>query len=224
MSIRFSRAARRTQAGFKPGDIVLAINGHRIDDFDEMQQIVSESAGEALEITVERDGATLSSEGDPGTGREKGQFWQCAAHRHPRNQTFAGTGGFEITSRVAPPGPLWMGVQNRGVSSIRRSVTSAASSSAANRPISLGARSASRRCPGRSPASALLRSCICGGMLSVSIGLLNLFPIPLARWRSPFVLSNRGYSRTTAVRKGPGNGFSHRYRDRPDVDDICNFQ
>ena len=44
-------ASAAAQAGFKPGDVVLAINGHHIDSFTEMQRIVSASAGEALEIT-----------------------------------------------------------------------------------------------------------------------------------------------------------------------------
>src|SRR5690349_15623481 len=42
------------EAGFKPGDIVLSINGRRIDSFTEMQRIVSLSAGEKLTIVVRR--------------------------------------------------------------------------------------------------------------------------------------------------------------------------
>src|SRR5271167_1693448 len=44
------------QAGFMPGDLVIAINGHRVDNFTEMQRFVSASAGETLEITINRDG------------------------------------------------------------------------------------------------------------------------------------------------------------------------
>ena len=41
-------------AGFKPGDMVLSIDGDKIDSFETMQRIVSDSAGTALKITVER--------------------------------------------------------------------------------------------------------------------------------------------------------------------------
>ena len=39
-------------AGFKPGDLVLSINGSRIDNFSDMQRIVSISAGETLNVEV----------------------------------------------------------------------------------------------------------------------------------------------------------------------------
>ena len=42
------------EAGFQPGDVVLSINGRRIDNFTEMQRIVSLSAGEKLTIVVRR--------------------------------------------------------------------------------------------------------------------------------------------------------------------------
>jgi regulator of sigma E protease len=43
-------------AGFKPGDLVLTINGEKIESFSDMQRIVSISAGESLAIEVERGG------------------------------------------------------------------------------------------------------------------------------------------------------------------------
>ena len=54
-----------------------------------------------------------------------------------------------------------------------------ASSSAANRPISSAARSGSRRCPVRWRPSGFVALIHLAAVLSVSIGLLNLFPIPL---------------------------------------------
>src|ERR1700730_7104261 len=46
-------------AGFQPGDIVLAIDGSPVGDFSDMQRVVSESAGETLDITVERNGSQI---------------------------------------------------------------------------------------------------------------------------------------------------------------------
>jgi regulator of sigma E protease len=39
-------------AGFQPGDLVVAIDGHAVDSFSDMQRIVSTSAGETLNVTV----------------------------------------------------------------------------------------------------------------------------------------------------------------------------
>ena len=44
-------------AGFQPGDLVLAIDGHSVESFADMQRIVSASADETLAVTVERNGA-----------------------------------------------------------------------------------------------------------------------------------------------------------------------
>src|SRR5450631_4329612 len=41
-------------AGFQPGDLVLSINGSVIANFAEMQRVVSVSAGEPLNVEVER--------------------------------------------------------------------------------------------------------------------------------------------------------------------------
>ena len=56
-------------AGFKPGDLVVAIDGHAIDSFADMQRIVSDSAGETLDITVERNGAPVTSSRPPRRSR-----------------------------------------------------------------------------------------------------------------------------------------------------------
>src|SRR6478672_304756 len=42
------------EAGFKAGDVVVAINGRPIENFTEMQRIVGANAGEPLAITVDR--------------------------------------------------------------------------------------------------------------------------------------------------------------------------
>src|SRR5579871_741082 len=41
-------------AGFQPGDVVVAIDGRKIDDFADMQHIVSTSAGETLRVEIDR--------------------------------------------------------------------------------------------------------------------------------------------------------------------------
>ena len=57
-------------------------------------------------------------------------------------------------------------------------------------------------------------------MLSVSIGLLNLFPVPLLDGGHLLFYGIEAAAGPAAVGAGPGNRVSHRFRDRRDVDDI----
>ena len=77
-------------AGFKPGDIVLAINGEKIESFADMQRIVSVSAGDTLTIDIDRGGEHRHAQGRPGTQGTQGQFRQRAAHRRARHQPVDG--------------------------------------------------------------------------------------------------------------------------------------
>lgn len=47
-------------AGFEPGDLILSINGKPISRFEELQEIVRDSAGVPLKMTVKRDGGEVS--------------------------------------------------------------------------------------------------------------------------------------------------------------------
>src|SRR3954467_14080762 len=53
-AIQPGSAAER--AGFKPGDLVLSINGRAISSFTDMQRIISASADDTLTVRVERQG------------------------------------------------------------------------------------------------------------------------------------------------------------------------
>jgi regulator of sigma E protease len=53
------------EAGFMPGDLVTAVNGRRIRDFDDLSIEAKLGAGETLVITVERDGETLTLTASP---------------------------------------------------------------------------------------------------------------------------------------------------------------
>src|ERR1043165_1257314 len=46
-------------AGFQPGDLIVAIDGRRIETFTDMQRLVSASAGQTLDLEVDRGGARL---------------------------------------------------------------------------------------------------------------------------------------------------------------------
>jgi len=53
------------QAGFQRGDLVLTIDGEPIDSFGKMQEIVSSSTGKPLAIVVRRDGQDVTLQATP---------------------------------------------------------------------------------------------------------------------------------------------------------------
>jgi regulator of sigma E protease len=165
-------------AGFKPGDLVVAIDGHAIDSFAEMQRVVSASAGENLNITVERDGAQLVLSATPTLKEVKDNFG---------NVQRIGILGISRSMApedlklhpVAPPRAILMSIQETW-SVIDRTMRYLggviAGREAANQlggPIRIAQMSGQVASFGFVPLIEL------AAVLSVSIGLLNLFPIPL---------------------------------------------
>lgn len=59
------------RGGFKQGDMIVAINGTKIDRFDDLQRIVGSSAGEQLAFTVDRDGKTVELKATPNVDEQR---------------------------------------------------------------------------------------------------------------------------------------------------------
>ena len=57
-----------------PGDLVIGINGNKIDSFADMQRIVSVSAGEPLNVEVERGSALVTIKAIPELKELKDNF------------------------------------------------------------------------------------------------------------------------------------------------------
>ena len=55
-SVRFSRAARPSKAGFAPGDVILQIDGRTVHRFEDVQQAVRLNPNVPMTIVVRRDG------------------------------------------------------------------------------------------------------------------------------------------------------------------------
>ena len=144
-------------AGFKPGDLVVAINGRAIDSFAEMQRVVSASAGEPLARHRRPRRGSARAHGDAGAQRGQRQFRQRAADRHSRHQPLDGAGRSEIASGRSAAGGLAGGAGDLVGHRPHDAAISAASSPAGKPPTNLADRSASRRCRGRSRVSALFR-------------------------------------------------------------------
>ena len=165
-------------AGFQPGDLVLAINGNPIANFSEMQRIVSISAGEPIRVEVERGGVPVTLNATPELKELKDSFGNV--HR---------LGVLGISRSMAPgdiktekAGPLQavvMGVQetwfvvDRTISYIGGVFTGRESADQLGGPIRIA------QVSGQVATAGFTALIHLTAVLSVSIGLLNLFPIPL---------------------------------------------
>jgi len=165
-------------AGFKPGDVVLAINGRKVDSFSDMQRVVSTSAGEQLAIDVDRDGKLLTLKATPALKEIKDSFGNT--HR---------IGVLGISRSMAPDdlklqpvGPIdavvlgvnetWFVVE-RTLSYIVGVVAGREAADQLGGPIRIA------QVSGQVATAGLVALLHLAAVLSVSIGLLNLFPIPL---------------------------------------------
>ena len=165
-------------AGFKPGDLVIAINGHGVDSFADMQRVVGANAGEPLAVTVDRDGAQLVLTATPTLKEVKDNFG---------NVQRVGILGISRSMApedlklhpVAPPQAVWLAVQetwsviDRTMSYIGGVIAGREAANQLGGPIRIAQMSGQVASFGFVPLIQL------AAVLSVSIGLLNLFPIPL---------------------------------------------
>jgi regulator of sigma E protease len=165
-------------AGFQPGDVVLAIGGKQVEDFADMQRIVSDSAGNKLDIKVDRKGSQLTLQATPLLKEVKDNFGNV--HRIGilgiTRSMDANDAKFQP---VSAPQALLMGVQetwfivDRTLSYIGGVIVGRESADQLGGPARIAQISGQVAKIGIMPLIHLV------GVLSVSIGLLNLFPIPL---------------------------------------------
>ena len=165
-------------AGFEAGDLVLAIDGTTIGDFGEMQRIVSESAGRTLQITVQRDGTTHVLRATPTLSEEKDFLGNI--HRIGllgiKRSTAVGDLKFQP---VSAPEAVWLGTQQtwdvvaQTMSYIGGVISGHKSADQLSGPIGIA------RVVGKAATISLAFVMQIAAAISVSIGLLNLFPIPL---------------------------------------------
>jgi regulator of sigma E protease len=165
-------------AGFKPGDLVLTINGEKIESFSDMQRIVSISAGAPLTIEVERDNAQVTLKAVPQLKEIKDNFGNV--HRLGVLGISRSMAPGDIkTEKASPLRAIVMGVQetwfvvDRTMSYISGVFTGREAADQLGGPIRIAQVSGQVATAGFAPLIHLT------AVLSVSIGLLNLFPIPL---------------------------------------------
>ena len=165
-------------AGFKPGDIVIAINGSKIESFSEMQRIVGTSAGETLTFAVKRNDSVVDLKGTPQLKEIKDNFGN--EHRlGVLGITRATSPGDATTERVNPATALLLGVKetwfvvDRTLAYIGGIFTGREAADQVGGPLRIA------QISGQVATIGLAALVHLAAVLSISIGLLNLFPVPL---------------------------------------------
>jgi regulator of sigma E protease len=164
--------------GFQSGDLVLAINGSKISNFSDMQRIVSVDAGELLTFTVKRGDATVTLQARPELKEVKDGFGN--AHKiGVLGITRSNAPGDVLVEKVDPATAVWLGAKetwfviDRTLAYIGGVFAGREAADQVGGPIRIAQISGQVATVG---LSALIHL---AAVLSVSIGLLNLFPVPL---------------------------------------------
>jgi len=165
-------------AGFKIGDVVASIDGTAIESFADMQRIVSTNAGSKLTFQVKRDGATVAIAATPALKEVKDIFG---------NSHKIGVLGIQYNAQPSDPKTTPVGYVESlkiGVEQVWFIIdgtfkfvgslfVGAGNTGDLGGPLRIAQLSGQAASLG---FQFLLQLC---AALSVSIGLLNLFPVPL---------------------------------------------
>jgi regulator of sigma E protease len=164
-------------AGFRKGDLVRSIDGVKIDGFMDMQRVVSASGGVLLHFVVERDGQPLAIDATPETkdtktpfGVSRGGVLGVSAGGGPENwrsQTYS-----LPNAAVEAARETWYVVARTG-SYLGGVVSGRESTDQLSGPLRIAEVSGEVAKAGVWPLFNL------AAILSISIGLLNLLPVPL---------------------------------------------
>ena len=169
-------AAQR--AGMKTGDLITAINGDEITSFSQVRRLVTVSANVPLDFSVERGGVEVLLTATPDRVLEVDRFG---------NEYHVGRLGVSVNAdentirhvRYNPLTALWMGAQEsyfiveQTFIVLGRIIMGRESAESLGGPIRIAQLS------GQTATLGFVALINLTAVLSVSIGLINLFPIPM---------------------------------------------
>jgi regulator of sigma E protease len=166
-----------SEAGLRPGDVILAANGRELASFEDLRTVVLASDGQTIPLSVWRDGETRTLDITP-----------------QERDTDDGEGGFErrvmigvagaalylpATEMPAPWTALGYGAERmvavitQSLNGIRHIITGTLGVENLQGPIGIA------QISGETASQGLLNFVALIGVISTAIGLLNLFPIPV---------------------------------------------
>ena len=158
------------QAGLLPGDVIVSLDGNRVARFDQLQRYIQPRAGQEVAVQLNRDGRDVTVRVTPGTrpGSESAPVGILGVQ-----------GGSVTFERLDPASALIAGAEQtldvsvQTLVGIWEMITGQRSARDLGGPIRIAEVSGEAASLGLVPLVNLM------ALLSVSLGLLNLFPVPL---------------------------------------------
>lgn len=166
------------EAGFEKGDLVLSIDGERITSFGEMQRIVSVSAGEELEILVRRGDKQVTLHATPRRQEIEDRFGNTISHGLLGIRRSTSPDDW-VLERHDPFTSAWMATQetyfviSRTLVYVGDVIVGRQDADQLGGPIRIA------QVSGQVASAGFLALVNLAAILSISIGLINLFPIPM---------------------------------------------
>ena len=166
------------RAGFLPGDRVVSIDGTTIESFGEMQRIVSTSPDQKLTFVVERDGTQVQLVATPERKEITDNFGNTIRLGLLGIQRSASAEDWTL-KRHDPLTALWMAVKEcyfvitRSLGYLYDVITGREAADQLGGPIRIA------QISGQVATAGFVALLNLAAIISVSIGLLNLFPIPM---------------------------------------------
>ncbi len=164
------------EAGIQPDDLIRSIGGSRIDSFDDIQRIVMLNAQTPLSLTVDRHGQTLTLEATPRLKEATDRFGNVVQigllgiGRKNENVTFKHFGPVGAVSESLSETYFWM---KQPLIFIKKLAIGQASGDQVRGVVGIAQLS-------REVASiGFIELFRWIAIISINIGLLNLFPIPM---------------------------------------------
>ncbi|HYH71097.1 MAG TPA: RIP metalloprotease RseP [Methyloceanibacter sp.] len=166
------------RAGFVQGDKIVSIDGEEIESFGEMQRIVGTSADQELNFVVERDGKRLDIVATPERKEIEDRFGNAIRLGLLGIQRTASPDNWTL-KRHDPVTAFGMAVKEcyfvvtRSLAYLYDVVTGRESADQLGGPIRIA------QVSGQVASAGFVALLNLAAIISVSIGLLNLFPIPM---------------------------------------------
>ena len=166
------------KAGFKSGDIIQQIDGRKIASFNDIMRTVTTSGGRTMQVTVDRGGSPVTLSVAPKLDEFKDDFgqkqsvWRFGIKQKPTPDQIR-------DETVNPVKAVWLGVRETGfiINSTLSYLTDVVAMK--QKPDQLGGPARIADIAGKVAQRGLFDLIYLAAFISVSVGLVNLFPIPL---------------------------------------------
>lgn len=162
-------------AGIKPGDVIKEINQKKIESFEDISRIISAGSGEKLNIIVERDGRTVGLVLSPMLSPSKNVFGEDI-----QKYVIGIVGnGESFHKSLNPFQALWLslkdtwGLVKLTLLSVVKMITGKVSANNLGGPLMIA------QMAGEQAEAGMMNFAWFIALLSVNLGIINLFPIPV---------------------------------------------